>query len=53
MVTKTGTDAYGRTYTYETQGESDEYLAWVRAYEDNDDDVDPEDRNHWDIGITP
>lgn len=51
MVTKTAIDVYGRTYTYETLGESDEYLAWVRAYEDND--VDPEDRDHWDTGIIP
>ena len=30
-----------------------DYEQWVLDYEDNDDDVDPEDRIHWDTGIAP
>lgn len=39
------------SYTYETQGESEEYLAWLRAYEG-----DPDDEAQyypWDEGIAP
>jgi hypothetical protein len=39
------------SYTYETQGESEAYLAWVRAYEGDPDDEDV--YCHWDKGIAP
>ncbi len=39
------------TYTYETQGESDEYLAWRREYEGDPDD--DENYYEWDEGVVP
>ena len=30
-----------------------DYEQWVLDYEDNDEGIDPEDRNHWDTGIAP
>lgn len=44
MVTKSATDVRGKPYTYEAQGESLEYLEWIRA--DNED-------CGWDAGIAP
>jgi hypothetical protein len=40
------------SYTYETQGESEEYLAWRRAYE-GDEDEDGDHEYEWDEGIAP
>ena len=37
MVEKKGKDFLGKTYTYQTFGESQEYLDWVAAVEDGDD----------------
>lgn len=37
MIEKTSTDYKGVEYTYMTQGESEEYLEWVRDYQDGED----------------
>lgn len=50
MVERTAVDHRGRAYTYFTQGESDEYLAWVADYCDGEDG--PETYS-WDCGIAP
>ena len=42
MVTRTSRDYRGNEYTYETQGESEEYRRFVAAYEAD-----------WDEGIAP
>ena len=41
MITKTGVDVRGNEYTYEAQGESEEYLRFVRE------------TGGWDEGIAP
>lgn len=46
MVERTARDYRGEPYTYVTQGESEEYLAFVRAYE-------TEDVGDWEKGIAP
>lgn len=36
MVTRTDIDHQGNPYSYDAQGESEEYLAWVAAYCDGE-----------------
>jgi hypothetical protein len=48
IVERTSDDG---SYTYETQGESEEYLAWCREYEGDEDDE--ENYYEWDEGIAP
>jgi len=43
-------DPHGIPYTFETQGESPEYLAWVASFKDGEDG--PE-TYAWDEGIAP
>ncbi len=50
MVGKTLTDTDGRSFAYEAQGESEEYLAWVARHKDGEDG--PE-TYEWDEGIAP
>ena len=45
MVEKSATDVRGTPYTYEAQGESDEYREFVGS--------DDEDAGEWDEGIAP
>lgn len=50
MVEGTGTDCHGKPYTYQTQGESEEYLKLVAEACDGEDG--PE-TYEWDCGIAP
>lgn len=50
MVEDTAIDCNGKSYTYQRQGESDEYKEWVRQRCDGEDGPDT---YHWDIGIAP
>lgn len=50
MVQRSKTDVRGNPYTYEEQGESNEYEAWVAAFEEGPDG--PETYS-WDTGIAP
>lgn len=50
MIDKKGVDHRGNEYTYQTLGESEEYLQWVRAYCDGEDG--PE-TYEWDEGTPP
>lgn len=50
MVGQEAIDARGQSYTYQTQGESPEYLEWVRAYCAGEDGPST---YEWDIGLTP
>lgn len=45
MVTRSAIDCNGQAYTYEAQGESEEYKAFVMARE--------KDGYGWDMGIAP
>jgi hypothetical protein len=49
-VTKTAKDYRQRPYEYQALGESDEYLAFVREYEDGENGPNT---YAWDIGIGP
>lgn len=50
MVEVTKTDWRGEPYTFETQGKSEEYLAWVAEYCHG---IDGPDTYEWDEGIAP
>lgn len=50
LVQKSAIDAHGKEYTYETYGESVEYLKWVEKYQDGEDGPFT---YEWDIGIAP
>jgi hypothetical protein len=50
MVEGSAIDAYGRPYTFEEQGESDEYREWVREQKDGEDGPDT---YAWDTGVAP
>lgn len=50
MVEKEAVDVNGKTYKYKTQGESPDYLEWVKTYNDGEDG--PETYS-WDPGIPP
>ena len=50
IIEDTSLDYKGEQYTFERQGESAEYLEWVRAYCDGEDG--PE-TYRWDEGIAP
>jgi len=49
-VQKVAHDYRGQEYAYEAQGESDEYLTFIREYQDGEDG--PE-TYEWDEGIAP
>lgn len=51
MVPDTAIDAHGKPYTFERQGESDEYMAWV--VEHNRPDGEDHDVYEWEEGIAP
>lgn len=51
MVMVTKKDCRGVPYTFEAQGESEEYLAFVKEH--NNDDEDGPGTYEWDIGIPP
>lgn len=46
------TDMRGTSYSYETYGESESYLAWV-AEQEGDPDNEDEYYGEWDTGIAP
>ena len=50
MVVKTKNDWRGEPYTFEAQGESEEYLAFVATEKDGEDGPDT---YEWDEGIAP
>ncbi len=50
MVVKAALDAHRKPYTYDAQGESDEYREWVRSHCDGEDGPETYD---WDIGTPP
>lgn len=50
MVKRTAIDCNGRKYGYEAQGESPEYLAWVKEFEAGEDGPQT---YEWDTGIAP
>lgn len=50
MVERTATDYQGKQYTYQAQGENEEYLGWVRAVCDGEDG--PETYS-WETGVAP
>lgn len=50
MVDKTKNDVRGNPFTFSTQGESEEYLAWVRDFESG---TDGPHTYEWDCGIAP
>ena len=50
METRTAVDCHGTPYTYEAQGESDEYRQFI---EDHNHGEDGADTYSWDEGITP
>lgn len=50
MVEKSATDCNDKPYSYEVQGESEEYVGWVAAAKDGEDG--PETYG-WDEGIAP
>lgn len=50
MIEVTAKDYRGRDYTYQTQGESDEYKEWVKALQDGEDGLET---YEWDMGIAP
>lgn len=50
MVEKSKTDPRGENYTYQVQGESDEYRQFVADHKDGEDGPDTYD---WDEGIAP
>jgi hypothetical protein len=47
IVKRDGVDAHGHPYSYEAQGESGEYKAFLREYSGNEDEY------VWDEGIAP
>jgi hypothetical protein len=47
IVKRDGVDAYGQPYSYETQGESDAYKAFVREHGGDDSEY------AWDEGTAP
>jgi hypothetical protein len=51
MVTEEAKDYHGTPYTYERQGESEEYLAFVRVAKDADENG--EEQYSWDEGCPP
>lgn len=50
VLTKTGTDSRGNSYTYEDLGESEEYVQFVKDAKDGDDGPESYD---WEQGIAP
>lgn len=50
MVIQKAIDCNGRPYEFETMGESEEYLAWVKEFEDGEDGPKT---YEWDCGIAP
>lgn len=50
MVTRTAKDYKGQEYTYEVQGENEEYKEWVRQHNDGEDGPDT---YCWNEGIPP
>lgn len=50
MVTEETPDHFDYQYTYEVQGESEEYEKWVKEFNDGEDG--PE-TYEWDVGIAP
>lgn len=50
LVQRTAKDWQGHPYTFEAQGESQEYLDWVAASEDGEDGPQT---YEWDTGIAP
>jgi len=50
VVVESGVDSAGVAYTYETQGASEEYRAWVQAHRDGEDGPETYD---WDEGVAP
>lgn len=50
MVTRSAKDYTGKPYTYEAQGESEEYLSWVTQHKDGEDGPETYD---WDEGTPP
>jgi hypothetical protein len=50
VIEKTGIDYRGKAYTYEALGESDDYRAFVAAYNAGEDGPDT---YSWDEGIAP
>jgi len=49
-VSRVGTDCRGNPFTYPSLGESDEYRAWIAAYNAGEDGPDT---YEWDEGIPP
>jgi hypothetical protein len=50
LVTGTALDYEGQSYTFERQGESDEYIAWVAAHNAGEDGPNT---YEWEVGIAP
>lgn len=50
LVSRVSVDISGRVHTYEARGESEEYVAWVRAYCAGEDGSD---MYVWDVGTPP
>jgi len=50
IVQKTSKDHQGQTFKYDVQGESPEYIEFVRSAKDGEDGADTYD---WDVGIAP
>lgn len=50
MVTKRGVNSDGDEYTFESMGESDEYIQWVKNVMDGEDGSNTYD---WEVGIAP
>jgi len=50
MVEQTAVDAYGRPYTYQGQGESEEYQRFIAEYKAGEDGPDT---YSWEEGIAP
>jgi len=50
MIARGGYDSQGKHFSYEAQGESDEYLAFVRDHNAGEDGPDT---YEWDAGIAP
>lgn len=50
MVEKSALDAHRKPYTYKAQGESEEYLEWVRVHRDGEDGSETYD---WNTGRAP